>query len=879
MSEMVEQFYREFIDRFSDAYYRADKEGRVIQLLGWREDLLGLREDEVLGKLIKDMVPNPDEHQRFLDVLHQNKGLLKNHEVALRHKDGHVVWLSTNSRIYRDDEGNALGVEGVVRDISERKFTEAELSGFFNLSRDIMCIVSEEGDIRRCNPAIEQAVGQKQIKLIGKPLWQFCHPDDQQSIKEFLQALDNSGNEAEFDARLKTAQGDFKWYSMRCIHNPDEKVIYLAGTDIEEKREAEKILQEGHDQFLSLLDTLPVWVSLKDKEFRYMFGNRKTLEDLGLDQNAYWERYIMDLAAGTPGEKEALLAMDNKILNEGLDRLEETLDFTYNNGETHAMRHIKVPYKNRDGEVLGIVTTSMDLNPLKEKEEALRRSEERYSSIINMAGEAIVTTNAQGNIVQFNKGAETVFGYGQGEAMGQPVEMLFHTENQEFLPQLPGNDSSSPVTVQATVDRQQVIGLRKNGETFEAEASLTTHQTGEQWLTSLVLRDVSERNQMEAELRQAQKMEAVGQLAGGVAHAFNNLLQVIHGYGELASRFADHPAKTREYLKKVIHTAENASSLSRQMLTLSRKQMLNKQVTDLNVLIADHGGMLRNLIGELYTVDLKLEAKNSTVHLDKVGFEQVILNLAVNARDAMPDGGNLMIKTKNCKSRAQFCRLGERTCKGECVVVSVSDTGSGMSPEVLAQLFDPFFTTKDPDKGTGLGLSTVYGLIQQHDGVTTVSSEPGKGSTFDIYLPVYQGAEKEDARKIEINAPGGTETILVAEDQAEVRALLEELLRVKGYKVIIANDGQEAVDIMQKRGGEVDLVIMDVVMPRMDGMKAYQHIKKDHPHIPVIFSTGFTGDQVEAGYINDHQLPLIYKPYTPPKLYQLIRTQLSSNKG
>jgi signal transduction histidine kinase/CheY-like chemotaxis protein len=388
-----------------------------------------------------------------------------------------------------------------------------------------------------------------------------------------------------------------------------------------------------------------------------------------------------------------------------------------------------------------------------------------------------------------------------------------------------------------------------------------------------------ERARAEEQLRQAQKMEAVGRLAGGVAHDFNNMLQIIQGYVELAmARIgAEHPAHPD--LEKVLRASGQATALTRQLLAFSRREALVLRAVDVNDLIDEQSAMLRRLIGEDIELLTVPGAGPLQVRADAGMLGQVLMNLAINARDAMPGGGRIVIETQPFAADADFCRTHTWARRGSYVRLSVADTGVGMSPEVQRRIFDPFFTSKEAGRGTGLGLSMVYGIVQQHEGMISVYSEEGVGTTFHIYLPRSDSEAPPGEAAEHGPAPGGTETILVAEDEPDVLGLLVGLLQGAGYTVLTALDGAEAIERFRDGRERIELVVLDVVMPKLGGRAAYEQIRRMGGAVPILFSSGHTANVIDAEFIAEHSARLIRKPYSPDALLRLVRETLDEAQG
>jgi CheY-like chemotaxis protein len=382
---------------------------------------------------------------------------------------------------------------------------------------------------------------------------------------------------------------------------------------------------------------------------------------------------------------------------------------------------------------------------------------------------------------------------------------------------------------------------------------------------------------MEEQFRQAQKMDAFGQLAGGVAHDFNNLLTIINGYSDLLLQSLSAGDPSRMLITEIHKAGERSAGLTRQLLAFSRKQILAPRVLNLNDVVTETDKMLRRLIGEDIQLTTTLVSQPWAVLADPGQLEQVLLNLAVNARDAMPQGGRLTIETRNVKLDEAYIRTHGDARAGPHVLLSVSDTGCGMTPEVQAKIFEPFFTTKGLDKGTGLGLATVYGIVKQSDGHIAVCSEVGVGTTFNVHLPrAAQGPEGSKAPSRILTPPRGTETVLVAEDEIGVRTLTSFILAGCGYKVLQAADGDEAVRLAAAQDGQIDLLITDVVMPGAGGRAVADQVAERHPETRVLFVSGYTDDAIIRHGVLREGMNFLQKPFSPLALASKVREVLDA---
>jgi len=389
----------------------------------------------------------------------------------------------------------------------------------------------------------------------------------------------------------------------------------------------------------------------------------------------------------------------------------------------------------------------------------------------------------------------------------------------------------------------------------------------------------ADRVRLESQFRQAQKMEAIGRLAGGIAHDFNNLLTAILGYSEVALGGLDEDHPQRSSIQEVLNAGQRASALTRQLLAFSRKQVLSPKVLNLNQSVTDIEKMLRRIIGEDIQFIITLDPQLGNVKADPGQVEQVIMNVALNARDAMPEGGQLTIETRNADLDEAFVKQYSGGRPGPHVLLMISDTGRGMDAETQSHIFEPFFTTKEQGKGTGLGLSTVYGIVRQSEGIIAVRSEPGHGAAFEIYLPrVAEPRETRRRTAAEVPASKGSETILVVEDADAVRELILGMLRGKGYNVLVASDGDEALETAEKFEGAIHLLVTDVVMPRVSGPELAQRLLKARPDMGVLFMSGYTDKGIIFGGLVEPDTAFLQKPFTTGELARKVRGVLDAGK-
>ncbi len=537
-------------------------------------------------------------------------------------------------------------------------------------------------------------------------------------------------------------------------------------------------------------------------------------------------------------------------------------------------RYIDAVAVNRLAEpaVGAIVVNFRDDTERRQAEVALRESEERYRTLVEGVRDVIFALSPDGTITSLNPAFETITGWRREQWVGQPFERLVHPEDLPLALELLGR------VVRGELRPVNQFRVRTaTGDYRVAEFSATSQLVEGQIIGILGIgRDVTERVQLEQQLRQAQKMEAVGRLAGGIAHDFNNILTAITGYADLLLEDLGPADPRRQDAEEVRKAAERAAGLTRQLLAFSRQQVLQPSVMDVNALVGDLQKMLGRLLGEDVDLNTRLHPAAGRVKADAGQLEQVLMNLAVNARDAMPRGGKLTLETANADLDERFAAEHYPARPGPYVMIAVTDTGTGMSEETQAHMFEPFFTTKEKGKGTGLGLATVYGIVKQSGGFIWVYSELGHGSTFKIYLPRVEEPSRRsgESPRAAAPAPRGTETVLVAEDEPPVRAIARQVLERHGYTVLEAASAESALDIATRYSGTIHLLLTDVIMPGMNGRELATRLADLRPDARVIFMSGYADDAVTRHGVLEPGSTYLQKPFTPDAIARRVREVL-----
>jgi PAS domain S-box-containing protein len=506
-----------------------------------------------------------------------------------------------------------------------------------------------------------------------------------------------------------------------------------------------------------------------------------------------------------------------------------------------------------------------------------RRAEEtlvRLRQAVNASGEVVFMTDREGVFTFVNPEFTRLYGYTEAEVLGQATPRILRSGMIDAAHYARFWDTLR----QKRVARGEISNKTKDGRLVSVASSVNPvlNEKGDIAAYLAIQRDVSERKRLEEQYLQAQKMEAVGRLAAGVAHDFNNLLTIINGYSDLLLERlpADDPA--RDSVAEIKGAGERATGLTRQLLAFSRQQIRTSRVLDLNALVATSIKMLRRLIGEDVELVFIPGGDLDMIKADPGQIEQVLMNLAVNARDAMLRGGKLTIETSNFLADQAYSSSHYPMPPGSYVMLAVSDTGQGMDAETQARIFEPFFTTKGQGKGTGLGLPTVYGIVKQSAGYTWVYSELGQGTTFKIYLPAAEGTP--DAAKAIGAVAGGSETVLLVEDEAKLRSLARSVLESRGYKVLEARTSMEALLIPSQYQGPIHLLLTDVVMPALSGRELAEKLTKLHPELKILFMSGYTDDTVVRHGVLESGMAYLQKPFSPDALARKVREVLDAQK-
>jgi PAS domain S-box-containing protein len=851
--------------------------GRFAQMWGISTDILATRADAELLRAVSDKLAHPEEFMARVRQLYDRHDQASNDEVELT--DGRV--LERYSAPMRDGEGRYYGRIWYFRDVTERKQSERILrlerdkaQRYMDTAGVILLALNMQGQITLVNKFACNALGWTADELIGQDFIDTCVPERlRQATRDKLEVV-QQGDDSTIANEIVTKSGDERLIEWRTtfLRNEASEITgtFSSGSDITDRTLAAAALREERDRAQRYLDTADVMLLALDVQGRITSINRKGCDLLGWSEPELLGRSWVETCLPTR-IRAALNTKFDSLMSGDLSTVE-------NHVLTKAGEERLIEWRNRvlrdeAGRVIGTFSSGADITERHAAVEALRTTEERMRFALMNAGVGIWDMDYTTGVARMSEILEGLYGLAPG-TFGGTLDNFIQGVHPDDRPGL----------------REALEKATKSGEDFSTLHRAVWPDGTVRWLSNAgrihlgengeplrgvgISLDVTERRTLEEQYHQAQKMEAVGRLAGGVAHDFNNLLTAILGYCQLLLADLDPLDPHRADVSEIHKAGESAARLTRQLLTFSRKQIIEPQRLDLNHVVTTMRGILGRLLGEDVKIVVNLRPGVAAVMADAGQMEQIVLNLAVNARDAMPDGGTLTIETANVELDENYASQHFSVTPGPYLVLTVSDTGTGMTPEVQARLFEPFFTTKELGKGTGLGLATVHGIVLRCGGSIGVYSEVGKGSSFKVYLPrADTSIVAEEAPHTVPRSPVAGETVLVVEDADGLRELAKRLLERQGYKVVLASNAGEALKQFDQTPS-IDVILTDVIMPGGSGPELTRQLISRRPGLKVIYMSGYTEDAISHHGVLDPGIAFIHKPFTAETLGKKIREVL-----
>jgi two-component system cell cycle sensor histidine kinase/response regulator CckA len=887
------------IDSAMDAIITIDSSQRVIMFNPAAEKMFHWSASQAIGQSLDHFIPERFRSSHARDIRNYGEQGVTTRSmggarvVNGRRSDGEEFPLEASiSQI--EVEGQKF-YTAILRDVTQRKLdeearqaSELRYRRLFESSKDgILILDANTGEIIDANPCILETLGYSYEELVGKELWELGVFKDIAAARDSFEELRDQGYVRYQDLPLETLKGtliEFEFVSNVYLVG-GSRVMQCNIRDITERKFAEEekirlsVQIESQGQRLdNILTSVPgvVWEAWGEPDaatqrINFVSDYVETLLGYTVDEWLATPNFWLSIVHPDDREEAARVAGESFASGKTSPQVFRWM--------TKAGRAVWVEsnyavIRDDDGRPVGLRGVTINVDERQRAAEAVSQAEKKYRSIFDNAIEGIFQSTVDGKFISVNPAMAHILGYDSPEEV---ITAQINLSTQHYVDPTRRAELAKMLTEQDVVAGFECEVYRRDGskiwtiENIRAirdEKGVLLHYEGS-------IEDITERKGLEVQLQQSQKLEAIGILAGGIAHDFNNLLTVISGYSDLALMRLRPEESLHKNISEVVKAAARAASLTRQLLAFSRKQVLQPRVLDLNAVVSEVEKMLRRLIGEDIELRTILGRELGSVKADPGQIEQVLMNLAVNARDAMPQGGKLTIETENIFLDEDYAGKHVAIKSGAHVMLAVTDTGTGMDEKTRERLFEPFFTTKRLGKGTGLGLSMVYGIVKQSGGNIWVYSEVGRGTTFKVYLPRVDEGAPEYKRGLEVQeAARGTETILLAEDEEMVRRLAREVLEAFGYKVLEAANGGSALLICERNEGVIDLLVTDVVMPEMSGRELADRLSRFHPNMKMLYMSGYTDNSIVHQGVLDRGANFIQKPFPPSALALKIRKVL-----
>lgn len=871
--------YKQIFEKSRDGYVMVNESGHIIEANPSFCRMLGYTREELLG--FKDFYSiTPEKWHRWERDKIWNK-LLKEgysgiYEKEYIHKDGHIFPVELEAyTVHNKDTGKPDYFWGVARDITQRRKTINELRKSEDFLRETGVIARVGGwEIDTKTDEIHWTYATQLIHGVAedyipklKDIKKF-YPEDYDVL---YTAMDNArlhGQPFDIELRLCTMDDTRLW--IRCIGKAEIKNgmctrVHGILQDITQIKEHQKELQKSKDTAEEYLNVASEIILTLDRE-----GTITLLNDSGHDLLGYKRGTLIGKnwfeTCLHPDDREEVFKVFTSLMNNSPENLENIRNrvYTKNGNERIIIWHNIIRY-DEEGKAMGTLSSGLDITEAARAEEERRRLEKA----IEQSNEMIIMTDTELHIQYANPACKILTGYSPEELHGKPLGFLMSSVQNEVE-----YSDITDILHSGAAWQGHVVNIRKDSALYTVDANISPVKDAEGTIVNYVSvqRDISHEIALEKHTRHIQKMESVGRLAGGIAHDLNNLLTPIMGYSSMLLNTAEKNGTSYTYVEGIIRASERARDLVQQLLTFSRKQMMSYSPLNVNTLLKNFQKLLQHTLRDNIKISVILYDKMPLINADAGQLEQVILNLAINAQDAMPEGGTLTIETGVVELDEKYVSTHNGMSPGSHVVIKVSDTGSGMDEGVCEQVFEPFFTTKEKGEGTGLGLSTSYGIISSHRGTINVYSEIGLGSTFSVYLPITNRApQRKEVDPFILMYTHGDENILLVEDNMSVREMTIALLKEQGYTVYTAQNGKEALAFMDSHNDVIDLLITDIIMPEIDGPELAAHLHDKYPDLKVIYMSGYSENVVIDGTGTITRDNFLQKPFTSYFLASKVR--------
>ncbi|MCM0081432.1 PAS domain S-box protein [Geomonas sp. Red32] len=890
-------FSQRVIDTTPIPIFYKDSRGYYLGCNRALEEFLGVDRTQVIGKSLGDLFPDDTaEANRLVDVKLARDGALQVYRSKIPRADGQ----SRDVIIYKDlfpAADGTVGVIGVIHDVTDLNLAQEALEGQKEFAESLVqnsilptFVVNGNHEVVIWNHACETLTGYQACEVLGvNDLWKIFHETEHPLLADLI--VKGGGRLAtayhaveSIDDQIPDGVQTESWYRDRNgvlhylvvtaapIRDRDGKLLGAIQTleDITARKHAQDAHEKTRRQLQLILDAAGEGIYGVDMKGKVTFVNPAGAQMMGWEPQEMLGKHHHSLGHHTKPDGRSYPQEEcpiSQALHDGRPHHGEEL-FWRKDGSSFTVEFISTPIRE-EGELVGCVVVYRDTTERNLVEEQLLK----LSQAVVQSPISIMITDTTGKIEYVNPKFIQTTGFQSSDVLGENPRVL---KSDKTAPEL-YRDLWDTITA-GKVWSGDIFNRRKDGETYWEHATIFPIRNSAGIISHYMAfkENMTERKRLEEQLRQAQKMEAIGQLAGGVAHDFNNILTVITGFGQLLHYTLDPEDPKRSHMEQILDAADRATHLTRSLLAFSRKQVMLLQQLELNDLARNHIKFLTRIIGEDISLKTDLTGERLVVMADNGQIEQVLMNLATNARDAMPGGGELTIRTEIVALGKEFQQEHGFGAPGRFALITISDTGTGMDIKTQQKIFEPFFTTKANGRGTGLGLSIVYGIVKQHNGFITMKSQLGGGTTFFVYLPLVPGLEAEAKRASLVMPNGGSETILVVEDDPAVRHLVDSVLTRFGYSVLLAESGEQALDLFERNPNDIDLALLDVIMPKMNGKQVCEELRSRDPQLKVLFLSGYTSDVIEDKGIEMDGIDIIMKPAKPSELAKKIRDLLDA---
>ncbi|MBI5094692.1 MAG: PAS domain S-box protein [Candidatus Hydrogenedentes bacterium] len=863
--------FRSLIENSSDVIVLTDTDGAIQYVSPAVERVLGYPPVQYAGmNLFECMYPDDlvSTRELFNRLLDDQSNIARTFECRLRHGNGSWRMVEAVGKSTEEPEGRRSIVFN-FRDVTDRNRVAAELEHIYAHARCLLWhadVAMRDGeyvwsiDVPNVDAAqrylpLEIKPGQSYVVALAENRAQF-DGQNERILAASTRAFEEGRPSYHHEFACRRSDGEIRWlYEDAYIQVIAERRWRVVGvcTDITERRQAEEALRESESELRQVIDLVPHSIYAKDEESRFIFCNRRSAELMGSTPQEAVGKTQFELTPIT-AEAEILVAEDREVIQRQTPIFGREHVYTDPQGVEHVEEVSKIPFTTRRSHGVAVLGISVDITERKRAEE----ERVRLMSAIEQAAETIVITDTAGAIQYVNPAFERNTGYARDEVIGRNPRVLKSGMHDEtFYAEMWDTISRGNVWIGRTINK------KKDGALFTEEATISPVRSATGQIVNYVAvkRDITHEAELEAQLRQAQKMESVGRLAGGVAHDFNNMLSVIMGNAELALEDVDPAQPLHHRLEEIRSATRRSADLTRQLLAFARIQTATPQVLDLNEAVQGMLKMLRRLIGENIDLAWMPGADPWSVKIDPSQVDQILANLCVNARDAIDGVGKVTIETENVALDETYCADRMGSVPGDYVMLAISDDGCGMNADTQSHMFEPFFTTKEVGQGTGLGLSTVYGIVKQNGGYIDAYSEPGIGTTFKIYLPRFAGETPAAASATSARLPlGHGETVLLVEDDPALLSLCTGMLQRLQYTVLTAGKPSDAIRLTETRAQSIALLITDVIMPEMNGRELAQQLTAIQPGLKCLYMSGYPSDVMASGGLLDENVEFLQKP-------------------